>query len=213
METVTYKNVKFNVWDVGGQDKIRPLWRHYFSGTQGLIFVIDSNDRARIDEARQELHRIILDREMKEALLLVFANKQDIPGSMTPTEVTERLRLAQLKDRMWYVVPSCATTGEGLFEGLVSTVQEEFSKETCADCGLCGRDGFRTMSRRRPRDNSNEAPLLGHDPCFYAGWICLIVECVSSVRGVEANIPTDFDLSCGGCGVASTGRLYECSMK
>ena len=33
VETVTYKNVKFNVWDVGGQDKIRPLWRHYFSGT------------------------------------------------------------------------------------------------------------------------------------------------------------------------------------
>lgn len=96
VETVTYKNVKFNVWDVGGQDKIRPLWRHYFSGTlprswvslthppaigtQGLIFVIDSNDRGRIEEARQELHRIILDREMKEALLLVFANKQDIPG-------------------------------------------------------------------------------------------------------------------------------------
>ena len=119
VETVTYKNVKFNVWDVGGQDKIRPLWRHYFSGTQGLIFVIDSNGRARIDEARQELHRIILDREMKEALLLVFANKQDIPGSMTPSEVTERLRLGQLKDRVWYVVPSCATTGEGLFEGLV----------------------------------------------------------------------------------------------
>ncbi|KAL8860363.1 MAG: hypothetical protein Q9178_003334 [Gyalolechia marmorata] len=118
VETVTYKNVKFNVWDVGGQDKIRPLWRHYFSGTQGLIFVIDSNDRARIDEARQELHRIILDREMKEALLLVFANKQDIPGAMTPTEVQERLKLAQLKDKIWYVVPSCATTGEGLFEGL-----------------------------------------------------------------------------------------------
>ena len=50
------------------------------AGTQGLIFVIDSNDRTRIDEARQELHRIILDREMKEALLLVFANKQDISG-------------------------------------------------------------------------------------------------------------------------------------
>lgn len=123
VETVTYKNVKFNVWDVGGQDKIRPLWRHYFSGTQGLIFVIDSNDRARIDEARQELHRIILDREMKEALLLVFANKQDIPGSMTPTEVTEKLRLGQLKERTWYVVPSCATTGEGLLEGLVSGKQ------------------------------------------------------------------------------------------
>ncbi|KAI5292143.1 ADP-ribosylation factor, Arf Arf6 [Ascosphaera acerosa] len=94
VESVTYKNVKFNVWDVGGQDKIRPLWRHYFSanhvnhdrgqsptGTQGLIFVIDSSDRARIDEARQELHRIVLDREMKDALLLVFANKQDLADS------------------------------------------------------------------------------------------------------------------------------------
>lgn len=49
-------------------------------GTQGLIFVIDSSDKVRIDEARQELHRIINDREMKESLLLVFANKQDIPG-------------------------------------------------------------------------------------------------------------------------------------
>ena len=65
-----------------GQDKIRPLWRHYFSGTQGLIFVIDSSDFTRIDEAKNELARIIQDREMKDALLLVFANKQDIPGGM-----------------------------------------------------------------------------------------------------------------------------------
>jgi ADP-ribosylation factor protein 6 len=80
VETVTYKNTKFNVWDVGGQDKIRPLWRHYFSGTQGLIFVVDSVDRDRMDEARTELTRIIQDREMKDALLLVFANKQDVNG-------------------------------------------------------------------------------------------------------------------------------------
>ncbi|KAF6827167.1 ADP-ribosylation factor [Colletotrichum plurivorum] len=137
VETVTYKNVKFNVWDVGGQDKIRPLWRHYFSalwretiatdaltkilktlGTQGLIFVIDSSDRARIEEAKSELHRIINDREMKDSLLLVFANKQDINGAMKPQEVTEALQLSKLKDKVWYVVPSCATTGEGLLEGL-----------------------------------------------------------------------------------------------
>lgn len=68
------------VWDVGGQDKIRNLWRHYYTGTQGLIFVVDSQDRDRIDEAKQELHRIISDREMKDCLLLVFANKQDLPG-------------------------------------------------------------------------------------------------------------------------------------
>ena len=40
---------------------------------------------------------------------------------MTPQEVQERLKLSRLKDRIWYVVPSCATTGEGLFEGLVCT--------------------------------------------------------------------------------------------
>jgi ADP-ribosylation factor 6 len=72
---------KTNGWkDVGGQDKIRPLWRHYYTGSEGLIFVVDSSDRERIDEARQELHRIIGDREMRNALLLVFANKQDLPG-------------------------------------------------------------------------------------------------------------------------------------
>lgn len=85
VESVTYKNVKFNVWDVGGQDKIRPLWRHYYSGTQGLIFVVDSSDTARMEEARSELHKIINDREMKDALLLVFANKQDIGGRTYPS--------------------------------------------------------------------------------------------------------------------------------
>jgi ADP-ribosylation factor protein 6 len=67
------------VQDVGGQDKIRPLWRHYYIGTQALIFVVDAGDRDRIDEARQELHRIINDREMRDAIILVFANKQDLP--------------------------------------------------------------------------------------------------------------------------------------
>jgi len=118
VETVSYKNIKFNVWDVGGQDKIRPLWRHYYTGTQGLIFVVDSNDRDRIDEARQELHRIVGDREMKDAILLVFANKQDLPNAMSPAEITDKLGLHRMRDRNWFVQPSCATSGDGLFEGL-----------------------------------------------------------------------------------------------
>ncbi|KAK7476905.1 hypothetical protein BaRGS_00031844 [Batillaria attramentaria] len=104
--------------DVGGQDKIRPLWRHYYTGTQGLIFVVDCADRDRIDEARQELHRIINDREMRDAIILVFANKQDLPDAMKPHEIQEKLGLTRIRDRNWYVQPSCATTGDGLFEGL-----------------------------------------------------------------------------------------------
>uniref|UniRef100_A0AC34Q2U1 ADP-ribosylation factor 6 n=1 Tax=Panagrolaimus sp. JU765 TaxID=591449 RepID=A0AC34Q2U1_9BILA len=118
VETVVYKNIKFNVWDVGGQDKIRPLWRHYYTGSQALIFVLDAADRDRIDEARQELHRIINDREMKEAIILVFANKQDLPDAMKPNEIQDKLGLTRLRDRNWYVQPSCATNGEGIYEGL-----------------------------------------------------------------------------------------------
>merc|ERR1712159_783111 len=44
VEAVTYKNITFTVWDVGGQDKIRPLWRHYYEDAHGVIFVVDSND-------------------------------------------------------------------------------------------------------------------------------------------------------------------------
>ena len=88
-------------------------------GTQGLIFVVDASDQTRIPEAKTELHKIIGDREMKDALLLVFANKQDIKGAMKPAEVQEKLSLNQVKDRTWYVAPSCATSGDGLYEGLV----------------------------------------------------------------------------------------------
>lgn len=75
--------------DVGGQDKIRPLWRHYYTGTQGLIFVVDCADRDRIDEARQELHRIINDREMREAIILIFANKQDLPDGKQSRHIAQ----------------------------------------------------------------------------------------------------------------------------
>jgi ADP-ribosylation factor protein 1 len=75
VETVDYKNISFTVWDVGGQDKIRLLWRHYYQNTQGLIFVVDSNDRDRVDDAREELHKMLSEEELKEAVLLVFANK------------------------------------------------------------------------------------------------------------------------------------------
>lgn len=77
--------------DVGGQDKIRPLWRHYYNGTQGLIFVVDCADRDRIDEARTELHRIVNDREMKDALILIFANKQDLEDGESLLRVDEIL--------------------------------------------------------------------------------------------------------------------------
>lgn len=124
VETVEYKNINFTVWDVGGQDKIRPLWRHYFQNTQGLIFVVDSNDKERIDEARDELMRMLNEDELREAVLLVFANKQDLPNAMKAAEITDKLGLHSLRSRTWYIQTTCATNGDGLYEGLDWLSQE-----------------------------------------------------------------------------------------
>lgn len=118
VETVEYKNISFTVWDVGGQDKIRPLWRYYFQNTQGIIFVVDSNDRDRISEAKDELQQMLSVDELKNALVLVFANKQDLPNAMSAAEVTDKLGLHSMRQRSWYIQAACATTGDGLYEGL-----------------------------------------------------------------------------------------------
>ncbi|VVB04255.1 unnamed protein product [Arabis nemorensis] len=118
IETVEYKNISFTVWDVGGQDKIRQLWRHYFQNTQGLIFVVDSNDRDRVVEARDELHCMLNEDELRDAVLLVFANKQDLPNAMNTAEITDKLGLHSLRQRHWYIQSTCATSGEGLYKDL-----------------------------------------------------------------------------------------------
>ena len=118
VETVEYKNISFTVWDVGGQDKIRPLWRHYFQNTQGLIFVVDSNDRERVGEARDELHRMLQEDELRDAVLLIFANKQDLPNAMDASDIKEKFKLESLENRIWYIQTTCATRGDGFHEGL-----------------------------------------------------------------------------------------------
>merc|ERR1712060_790041 len=86
--------------------------------TQGLIFVIDSNDRDRIEDAREELMKMLNEEEMRDAVLLVFANKQDLPNAMPAAEVTEKLGLHNMRNRQWFIQSACATTGDGLYEGL-----------------------------------------------------------------------------------------------
>ncbi|GAX74140.1 hypothetical protein CEUSTIGMA_g1589.t1 [Chlamydomonas eustigma] len=117
VETVEYKNISFTVWDVGGQDRIRPLWRHYFENAQVLIFVVDSIDHARMAEAREELQRMMGEPQLEKAVLLVFANKRDLPGAMSIAEMTEQLGLHSLAMHNWFIQSACANTGEGLCEG------------------------------------------------------------------------------------------------
>ena len=84
----------------------------------GIIFVVDSNDRDRAVEAREELQRMLNEDELRDALLLVFANKQDLPNAMNAAEITDKLGLHNLRQRQWFIQSTCATSGDGLYEGL-----------------------------------------------------------------------------------------------
>ncbi|XP_022750356.1 ADP-ribosylation factor 3-like [Durio zibethinus] len=118
VETVEYNNIKFQVWDLGGQTSIRPYWRCYFPNTQAIIYVVDSSDTDRIGIAKEEFHAILEEDELKGAIALIFANKQDLPGALDAAAVTEALELHKIKNRQWAIFKTCAIKGEGLFEGL-----------------------------------------------------------------------------------------------
>jgi len=118
VETVKYNNISFTVWDVGGQERIRRLWRHYFEDTDGLIYVVDSNDRQRIQESSKELRSILQEDALRDAAVLVFCNKQDLPNAATVAEVADALGMQQIRQKEWHVQASIAVNGDGLIEGL-----------------------------------------------------------------------------------------------
>ncbi|KAG0034709.1 hypothetical protein BGZ82_005623 [Podila clonocystis] len=120
VETITYKNISFTMWDISGHDKIRPLWRHYFKDTVTFVVVVDSHDRDRISELKDELRRLN-NEEDTDAVFLFFANKQDMPGCMTIMEIYESLGLKEFatrRKRGIHIQPCSATQGDGLQEGL-----------------------------------------------------------------------------------------------
>uniref|UniRef100_A0A915IY66 ADP-ribosylation factor-like protein 1 n=1 Tax=Romanomermis culicivorax TaxID=13658 RepID=A0A915IY66_ROMCU len=117
----TIPTIGFNVeqvWDLGGQTSIRPYWRCYYSNTDAIIYVVDSADRDRIGISKQELISMLEEEELKGAVLVVLANKQDIPGSMSVAEVHKALGLEALKNRTFQIFKTSATKGEGLDESM-----------------------------------------------------------------------------------------------
>ncbi|KAK7498932.1 hypothetical protein BaRGS_00009741 [Batillaria attramentaria] len=105
VETVTpVKGVTFTVWDVGGQKKIRQLWFHYFQNSEGILYVVDSSDRERMTECREELDNI-LDSDLMR-------------GALSMSEVAEQLHMTKRRDRKWHIYGTCAKTGDGVYEGM-----------------------------------------------------------------------------------------------
>uniref|UniRef100_R4G4N2 ADP-ribosylation factor-like protein 3 n=2 Tax=Rhodnius prolixus TaxID=13249 RepID=R4G4N2_RHOPR len=129
IKTVQSDGFKLNVWDIGGQKKIRPYWKNYFENTDVLIYVVDSADRKRLEETSFELSELLLEDNLSHVPVLVFANKQDLLHSASASDIAQALNLQVIKDRPWQIQACSATLGEGIKEGMEWIAQTVGSKK------------------------------------------------------------------------------------
>ncbi|XP_054258695.1 ADP-ribosylation factor-like protein 2 isoform X2 [Macrosteles quadrilineatus] len=145
IKTLEHKGYQLNIWDVGGQKSLRSYWRNYFESTDGLIWVVDSADKRRLEDCKRELYTLLQEEGKKSgssktdeggdthledpteflnierllgATLLVFANKQDLPGSLTSEEIKTVVELDSIKSHHWRILPCSAVTGDNLVVGI-----------------------------------------------------------------------------------------------
>eukprot|EP01084_Bolivina_argentea_P241352 405208_1 len=114
-ETVKYKEVLFEMSDLG---RFTDMYHHYYADTQFVIFVIDSNDKDRICDAKDILHKMFAEDTLKYAKFLIFANKQDLKNAVSVQEITDKLDVNNISNRMWKVIGCSVITGDGLHNGL-----------------------------------------------------------------------------------------------
>eukprot|EP00475_Leptophrys_vorax_P012426 TRINITY_DN18860_c0_g1_i1.p1 TRINITY_DN18860_c0_g1~~TRINITY_DN18860_c0_g1_i1.p1 ORF type:complete len:186 (+),score=51.67 TRINITY_DN18860_c0_g1_i1:103-660(+) len=130
VEQIEHKNTKITAWDLGGQDTLRATWATYFSNTHALVMVVDSTDKERMGLAKSELFRCLELDALQDAVVLVFANKQDLPTALSAAELSEALGLHTIKTQSWNIQACCSLTGEGLYEGLDWIVEQIHSKKS-----------------------------------------------------------------------------------
>ena len=118
VEEISYNNIKFQAWDLGGQESMRSVWDLYYLNTDGIIYVIDSNDLETIEESKSQFKLVLQNESLKAAVILIFANKQDILTAKKVNELIEIYELDTIKDHIWHIQPCSAETGEGLLTGL-----------------------------------------------------------------------------------------------
>merc|ERR1712061_712967 len=124
IKTVEHRGYKLNVWDVGGQKSLRSYWKNYFESTDGLIWVVDSADQQRLESCREELEKLLVEERLLGATLIVFANKQDLPGALGAAEIKDCLDLDSIKTHHWKIVWRSAVTGENLLSGMDWLLQD-----------------------------------------------------------------------------------------
>ncbi|VDD76906.1 unnamed protein product [Mesocestoides corti] len=118
VDTMDYKELYIRSWDIGGCWQPKALWRHFYQYTEAVIFVVDCGDYDRIYDTRDAIHDILRSAELRDARVLILANKQDLTFAMPLAQVLEVLEVEKLRGRVWHVQPTCALTGAGVIEGI-----------------------------------------------------------------------------------------------
>ncbi|KAF8819683.1 putative ADP-ribosylation factor family protein 2, partial [Cardiosporidium cionae] len=132
--TLQFQKYQLNIWDVGGQRSLRSYWRNYFEQTDGLIWVVDSSDFYRLEDCKNELHKLLGEERLAGASLLIFANKQDIPGALTVEEIEQKLSLHSISSSRHWQIKSCsAVTGNGLLDGVQWLIDDVASRVFIAE--------------------------------------------------------------------------------
>ena len=117
VEEISYNNVKLQAWDLGGQESSRSMWEVYFVNTDAVIYVIDTHDET-FDESKAQFYKLLKHDALKNAIILIYANKQDLPGAKSMAEIISIYELDSIKDHIWHIQPCSAHTGEGLITGM-----------------------------------------------------------------------------------------------
>jgi len=128
IKSVQQEGFKLNVWDIGGQKHIRPYWKNYYQNTDAIVYMIDSADNRRTDEAADELSSLLDEEELAGVPVLVYANKQDLLNAMTAAQVMETLEIKNEKTRWIHVEGCSAKTGDGLEAGLAKLMEIKSKK-------------------------------------------------------------------------------------
>eukprot|EP00830_Metopus_es_P011672 TRINITY_DN2381_c0_g1_i2.p2 TRINITY_DN2381_c0_g1~~TRINITY_DN2381_c0_g1_i2.p2 ORF type:complete len:194 (+),score=25.16 TRINITY_DN2381_c0_g1_i2:110-691(+) len=120
VEQLIHKNVSVSLWDIGGAATL--LWKHYYQGTDAIIFVIDSTDRVRLETAKEELMNLLLEPDVSEAPLLVYANKQDMKEAMNVNDLSISLEFDKIGRKHKFLQACSAVNNEGIMEGFEQIV-------------------------------------------------------------------------------------------
>ena len=118
VEELTHNNVKFQAWDLGGQESTRSVWDVYYMSTDAVVYVIDSQDDENFEESKAQFHKVISHPNLKNTIILIFANKQDLPGAKDVNKLIEDYEFDKIKNHIWKIQSCSALKGEGLISGI-----------------------------------------------------------------------------------------------